>query len=82
LTKTAAVDCPIVNIEGEDVALGPLRRDLIPAYQRWNNDFATTRTLARSQPTTFEQLEASYEEVTKREQGTSFTIYERATWMF
>lgn len=36
---------PIVNIEGERVALGPLRRDLLPAYQRWINDFSAVRTL-------------------------------------
>ena len=26
---------PIINIAGEKVALGPLRRDLVPLYQRW-----------------------------------------------
>jgi hypothetical protein len=26
---------PILNVEGERVALGPLRRDLLPLYQRW-----------------------------------------------
>lgn len=35
---------PIVNITGERVALGPLRRDLIPTHQRWFNDFETDRT--------------------------------------
>ena len=78
--RDAVNERPIVNIEGGDVALGPLRRDLIPSYQRWNNDFATTRTLARSQPTTFEQEATSYEHLMKSDQGTFFTIYERATW--
>ncbi len=36
---TAADTRPIVNIVGRRVALGPLRRDLIPAYLRWFNDF-------------------------------------------
>ena len=71
---------PIINIEGERVALGPLRRDLIPLYQRWNNDFAVTRTLARSRPTTVEQEEAAYDAVVKDERYALFTIYERATW--
>lgn len=29
-----------VNIVGELVTLGPLRRDLVPTYQRWMNDLA------------------------------------------
>src|SRR5215210_1457247 len=36
---------PVLNIEGEFVALGPLRRDLLPIYQRWINDLGTMRTL-------------------------------------
>ena len=32
---------PIVNILGERVALGPLRKDLVPTYYRWMNDFET-----------------------------------------
>jgi hypothetical protein len=28
---------------GEKVALGPHRRDLLPVYQRWINDFEVTR---------------------------------------
>jgi hypothetical protein len=36
---------PIINIEGDLVALGPLRRDLLPLYQRWINDLGTMRTL-------------------------------------
>ena len=37
---------PIINIEGELVALGADRRDLLTTYQRWINDFETSRTLA------------------------------------
>jgi hypothetical protein len=36
---------PILNLEGDLVALGPLRRDLLPLYQRWINDLGTMRTL-------------------------------------
>ena len=46
---------PIVNIRGERVALGPLRRDLVPTYQRWDTDFATNRTTANEGPVTLEQ---------------------------
>ena len=38
---------PVVMVEGELVALGPLRRDLTPLYQRWFNDLETMRTLGR-----------------------------------
>ena len=32
---------PIINILGDQVALGPPRRDLLPTYERWMNDFDT-----------------------------------------
>lgn len=73
-------DRPVLNIVGEGVALGPLRRDLLPAYHRWNNDFVTTRTLVQLGPTTLEQEEAEYRTLLSGEQGAFFTIYERATW--
>ena len=33
-------------IQGELVGFGPLRRDLVPLYQRWINDLRVTRTLS------------------------------------
>ena len=30
---------PIVNIARGHVALGPLSRELVPLYTRWDNDF-------------------------------------------
>jgi hypothetical protein len=30
---------PIINFAGESVALGPLRQEMIPLYNQWNNDF-------------------------------------------
>ena len=41
---------PLTNIDGERVALGPLRRDLLPLYQRWINDFTALRTLGAAAP--------------------------------
>ena len=72
---------PIVNIEGDLVALGPHRRDLIPTYQRWVNDFGMLRTLGAipPQPTTLEQEEAWYAGNTGPGE-VRFTIYERAGW--
>jgi RimJ/RimL family protein N-acetyltransferase len=71
---------PIINITGEKAALGPIRRDLLPLYQRWINDFEVTRTLgARLQPMTWEAEEAWYERASRSEGEVLFTIYERAT---
>ena len=44
---------PIFNIVGENVALGPLRKDLVPLYTRWFNDFGTLRTLGRDARTAY-----------------------------
>ena len=75
-----AVDTPILNIEGELVALGPLRREHIPLYLRWINDFGTTRTLGvPPRPMTLEQETAWYEQAAVDDARTGFTIYERAT---
>ena len=38
------VERPSITIEGNLVALGPLRRNLLPIYHRWHNDVATLRT--------------------------------------
>ena len=40
-----AGDQPILNLLGDKVALGPIRRDLLAVYQRWINDFQVLRTL-------------------------------------
>jgi len=71
---------PILNIVGELVALGPLRRDLVPDFQRWINDFATVRNLILSPlPMTREQEVSWYEERTKAGDEAFFIIYERST---
>ena len=71
---------PIVNIEGDKVALGPHRRDLLPLYQRWINDFEVTRTLGVDmRPMTWEAEEAWYDRASRGERDVLFTIYERAT---
>lgn len=71
-------DAPVVNIVGERVALGPLRRELLPLYQQWNNDFATTRTLARSGPVTLAAMAAAYSAAQGSSRDVDFTIYARA----
>jgi diamine N-acetyltransferase len=73
-------DQPLITVEGAFVAIGPLRRDLVPTYHRWHNDVATNRTYALRQPTTLEQEETSYIELTQDGSMVFFTIYERASW--
>lgn len=71
---------PIYNIVGKLVALGPLRRDLLPVYRRWINNFETVRNLAVSPvPMTEESEMAWFEEAARNRPGAYFTIYERTT---
>jgi RimJ/RimL family protein N-acetyltransferase len=71
---------PLINIRGEGVALGPLRRDLVPTYQRWDTDFATNRTTAIARPVTLEQEAAGYDRAAMSDQDVFFTIYDLASW--
>ena len=57
---------PILNIEGDLVGLGPLRRDLLPLYQRWINDLGTMRTLGLAPlPMTSEKEQDWYDRQSK-----------------
>lgn len=71
----------LVSFEGERVALGPYRRDLLPLYLRWINDLEVTRTLGGNiLPVTAEAEAAWYDTASKMdERHAPFTIYERAT---
>src|SRR5688572_29364139 len=71
----------IINIPGEKVALGPVRRGLLPLYEKWINDFEVTRTLQLGfRPMTSEAEEEWYEETSQpSERQVTFTIYELAT---
>jgi hypothetical protein len=72
---------PIVNIVGVQVALGPLRRELLPDYTRWRNDFAVARTLEYMPgPFTDEEREAWFARASLDTTSIRFTIYDRATW--
>jgi diamine N-acetyltransferase len=71
---------PVLSIEGELVALGPLRRELLPLYQRWINDLGTARTLdLPPQPMTIEKEQDWYDQYSRAENSVPFTIYERET---
>ena len=71
---------PILNIVGETVALGPLRRDLIPLYQKWRNDFHVQRTFGNlPKPVTLEGQTTWFENAIGHGDTFWFTIYERET---
>lgn len=67
----------IVNMTGDRIALGPLRRDLIETYQRWVNNFGTDRTQGDIPgPRTLERASAWYDRVVTHDTSAWFTIYE------
>ncbi len=74
-------DQPVVNVEGDLVALGPLRRDLLETYHRWVNDFDVARTLGLPlKPSTLESEHRRFDALTAgNSDSVVFTIYERAT---
>lgn len=71
---------PLVNVVGERVAPGPLRRDLLPLYLRWINDLPAARNLNMLPPHTLEQEERWYDGAAVATDSKDFTIYEAATW--
>jgi RimJ/RimL family protein N-acetyltransferase len=70
-----------VTIEGENVALGPLRRELIPLLARWRGDFAVQRTFGDiPHGVTVEEMTALYDQWAVDTKSYWFIIYDRATW--
>jgi diamine N-acetyltransferase len=79
MTYRTGDERPVLNIEGELVALGPLRRDLLPLYQRWINDLVAARGLGVFLPITVEKESEWFESQAKSESDITFTIYELST---
>ncbi|CAN5718934.1 GNAT family protein [soil metagenome] len=69
---------PIKMLRGENVMLGPLRRDLVETYQRWFNDLSVLRTLAAPNlPMTRDAEDAWLDTLLKDRSDAVFTIYVR-----
>ena len=66
---------PLITIEGGNVALGPIRRDLIALYQAWINDLAVSRFL-RNGPISLDEEVKWYEGILADRQLVYFTVYE------
>ena len=69
---------PIINITGQRVALGPIREDLLPLYERWENDFEVIRThIQTPMPMTAEVMRRWFERVRSGTERIPFTVYAR-----
>jgi diamine N-acetyltransferase len=68
-----------INIEGSKVNLGPMRRELVPLYQKWDNDFAVNRTTSSARPVTLEEESEAYDRYTRDRSFVFFTIYEKSS---
>jgi diamine N-acetyltransferase len=76
-------EAPDFIVVGETVALGPLRRDLAPAYARWKNQLEVRRGLDVHGVSTPEAEEKWVEENLKEgaeaePKAVEFTIYDRS----
>lgn len=69
---------PIINFATDRVGLGPMRRDLIPAYLRWINDIEVARFIGRARPMTEDQETRWYDSLANNHDSVNFTIYEMA----
>jgi diamine N-acetyltransferase len=64
-----------INLTGNVAALGPLSHDLLPEYQRWNNELSTSQTLGLSWPTTLEEEARRYEHRVSSRNEIYFTVF-------
>ncbi len=69
---------PPLLVEGERVALGPLRRDLIPTYQRWVSALEVAFGVGHLGVLTLDAEQAWYERASSDPAAAHFTIYDRA----
>lgn len=76
---TSQADDLILNVVGDQVALGPLDRRFLDRYVRWINDPGTVRTLDLMAIPLTSEGEAEWYEHVIRDRNRHFTIYERAT---
>jgi diamine N-acetyltransferase len=77
-TTTAEGAEPQLVIAGERAALGPLRADLVPLYQRWVNDREVARGLGAINLWTEEAERGWYEQASRGDgKNVNFTIYDQ-----
>jgi diamine N-acetyltransferase len=69
---------PLLLVEGELVGLGPLRRDLVPTYQRWISSREVARGVGSTGVHTLESEQGWFERSSNNPAAAHFTIYDRA----
>jgi diamine N-acetyltransferase len=80
---SSGADPPVINIAGERVALGPLRRDQFPLIERWTNDLATQRLSGfpdPPEPWTADRVTAFFDRMLTDPRRVWFALYETAAW--
>jgi diamine N-acetyltransferase len=76
---TDPTSLPIITLEGEKVALGPLSRSYLGHFQRWFNDLEVMTTYSiRWSPKTEEGADEWYRRVSEDRQAVAFMVYRRA----
>ena len=74
---------PILNIEGERVALGPLRDEHFAQIAVWENDYATERFFTAPGPRRPEAVRPNFTEGDfAGPTNVVFAVYETASWRF
>jgi RimJ/RimL family protein N-acetyltransferase len=68
---------PVLTIVGGRVALGPLRADLVPLYQRWRNDFFIQRTFGNVPAPVSLEAQTAWHAGAATSSDYWFTIYDR-----
>lgn len=67
---------PLITLAGDHVAIGPMRRDLVPLYQSWINNLETARFLSEAGAVVTLDEELQWYETILRDSSTRyFTIY-------
>lgn len=69
---------PDFVVEGERVALGPLRMDLVETYQRWDNDLEALNANGRVIPFTLEAQRERIAGLSGKPDLCDFTVYDRS----
>jgi RimJ/RimL family protein N-acetyltransferase len=67
---------PVISLAGDKVAIGPLRRDLVPLYHAWISNLETTQSLSEAGTVvSLEEEYAWFESQVRKPDTSNFTIY-------
>lgn len=69
----------MINIEGENIVLGPLRKEDTGLHYKWSNDLLVKRALGSMHPVTYEEQLQKYTECIQDKSSVYFTIFTKDT---